>query len=251
MSVQGECASASANQRRHYRHKIRNLAYVTLGPDNGGILRDVSETGLAIQSVRPLAPDESVALRFELLRPKVRIEGSARVVWTDSTAQAGLQLVEISARCKRLLKQWLFTQIFEASQASSESLFTQPASQVSAPAVPEELVSAAVEAWRDGRPVRVPWWPFAMSSGRFSRLVDGLVVCSGVLLFCVIALGMTNTLPSWPVALLLGIVLTAMFSGAYWILFTIFMGATPGVIMAGCISGENADSEEDDRPRFR
>jgi hypothetical protein len=249
VSIESGCAAA--NQRHSYRHRIRNLAYVTLGPDNGGILRDVSETGIAIQSVRPLNLNELVPVRFELLRPRTRVEAAGRVVWTDHIGQAGLQFSEISARSRRLLKEWLFTQVLQAGQASSESIFSQMETQLAPPQVPEELVSEAVQSLQNDRVMNIPWWPFAMTSGRFARLVDGLVVASAVLLFCVVSLALIHVFPTWPIALLLGIVLTGMFAGTYWILFTYSMGSTPGVIMAGYLCLDHGDIEDDDRDRFR
>src|SRR5271167_4693540 len=102
------------NQRRPYRQKIRTLTHVNLDTANGAILRDLSEFGIAIQTVTPLAPNQQVHLRFELPAPRVRIEAAGRIAWTDSWGQAGVQFLNLQQRSERLLKQWIFTQILSS-----------------------------------------------------------------------------------------------------------------------------------------
>ena len=41
-------------KRCRYRRPLHTLAYVTLGPENGGILRDVSDQGASLHTVLPL-----------------------------------------------------------------------------------------------------------------------------------------------------------------------------------------------------
>ena len=71
-------ASVPRNLRRPYRQKIRTLAHVNLDAANGAILRDLSEFGIAMQTVTPLTPEQQVQVCFDLPSPRVRIEaGSA------------------------------------------------------------------------------------------------------------------------------------------------------------------------------
>ena len=243
-------ASRRPNQRRHFRYKIRNLAYVTLGPDNGGILRDVSEAGVSIQSLRPLSPEECVPIRFELLRPRARVEASGRVVWADSTNQAGLELLDVSQRCRRSLKEWLFTRVLKSGDAA-EPIFAQAHDDVAGAMVPPEVVTEVAESLLNESVMHVPWWPVPLKARRLAKLIDTLAVTSGVLLFSVVALAITHTFPAWPLALLLAAVIAGMFSGVYWIVFMVSMGNTAGGILATHLSSEVGDLEEEDQPRFR
>ena len=250
-AVPVEAARASpANQRRHFRYKIRNLAYVTLGPDNGGILRDVSETGVSIQSVRPLTPEECVPVRFELLRPRARVEGSGRVVWTDSTNQAGLELLELSQRSRRSLKEWLFTQVLQSGNATGP-IFVQGQADFADAMLPAEVVSGAAESLLNQTVMNLPWWPVPITAARLAKLIDSLAVASAVLLFSVVVLAITHMAPAWPLALLLAVVIAAMFSGVYWIVFMVCMGNTAGAILATHLSSQSRELEEEDQPRFR
>ncbi|HEV2714031.1 MAG TPA: PilZ domain-containing protein, partial [Terriglobales bacterium] len=63
-------AVAPRRKRRHHRHQVSSLAYVNVNQGNGGIIRDLAETGIAIQAVAPLQADQQVQLRFELVSPR-------------------------------------------------------------------------------------------------------------------------------------------------------------------------------------
>src|SRR6266852_6189718 len=104
-------AIAPRQQHRHYRQKIQNLAYVNLDHANGGIIRNLSEAGIAIQAVAPLRVNQPVYLRFELLSPRLRVETAGRVAWADSTGQAGVEFLAVPQRSQRLLKDWLLTHL--------------------------------------------------------------------------------------------------------------------------------------------
>ena len=63
-------------RRGHYRHQIQSLAYVNLDQTNGGVIRNLGDTGLAIQAVAPLYVNQQVFLRFDLANPRARIEAN-------------------------------------------------------------------------------------------------------------------------------------------------------------------------------
>ena len=73
-------------RRCRYRRPFHNLAYVKLGADNGGILRDISDHGAALQAVAPLEAGQVVQLHFDLLGPhpgaprrRMDVEGLGRL----------------------------------------------------------------------------------------------------------------------------------------------------------------------------
>jgi hypothetical protein len=258
------------NPRRPYRQKIRTLAHVHLDATNGAILRDLSEFGIAMQTVAPLAPDQEVHLRFELPAPRVRIEAAGRIAWTDSWGQAGVQFLNLPQRSERLLKEWIFTQILSSAylfspresvavegnhaEGATELLFSaspRPAIQLepqpaSTPALPGPEVRP--------RRLRLLWCPVPISLSALSKLVDGLILLCAVLLFAVMSMVMTNILPSWPVILALAIGVTAIFVALYWFLFVFWIGTTPGEHLArlACFeSGTGMYGEEEGQARFR
>jgi PilZ domain len=251
-------------RRRPYRLKLQTLAYVNLDHANGGIIRNLTPSGMAVQAVSPLRADQPVHVRFELVFPRLRVEASGRVAWADSMGQAGIEFLNLSRRSARLLKDWLFTQLLaSAHQASrSDSMFRRDISEgapgllfstVPRPAIPlrpnEIKLQSAVFA-EEQELLQIPWCPFPIASPVFSRSVDGLILASAVLLFSLVSLAMTQLLPAWPIAFALVLGATALFSAAYWMLFTFWMGTTPGAHLAK-LAGTQSQTKEEERPRFR
>jgi hypothetical protein len=256
--------------RRPYRQKIRTLSHISLDAVHGAILRDLNEFGIALQTVTPLAPDQEVSLRFELPAPRVRVEATGRVAWTDSWGQAGVQFLNLPSRSQRLLKEWIFTQILSAAylfapcesvpvegnraEGATELLFSaspRPAIQLEPQAVRLPMAPAP-----DARPrrVRLLWCPVPISLAALSKLVDGLVVLCSVLLFAVLSMAMTSILPTWPVTLGLTVGVTAIFVTLYWLLFAFWFGSTPGEHLARLACSEwrrPAHNGQEDEPRFR
>jgi PilZ domain len=251
-------------RRRHYRHQVQSLAYVNLDQGNGGIIRNLGDSGMAIQAVTPLLINQQVFLRFELANPRVRVEATGRVAWVDPMGQAGMEFLTLSPRSGRLLKEWIFIQLMalaqhsagdstllygKSSEAGAELLFSSRAR----PAIRLGPGTAAARLSASDRAVHLPWLPFAISAPALSLLVDGLIVLSAVLLFALICMGMAGVVPPWPLALAMGLGAAAVFVAMYRFLFLFWMGGTPGSWLAG-ITGDESHGNEipaDDRPRFR
>jgi len=264
-----EPVPAGRNSRRPYRQKIRTLAHVNLDAANGAILRDLSEFGIAMQTLTPLAPDQQVNLRFELPAPRVRIEAAGRIAWTDSWGQAGVQFVNLPEPAQRLLKEWVFIQILSAAylfapcesvavegnraEGATELLFSaspRPAIPIAPPLSPVVL---PVPETRPRR-LRLLWCPVPISLNTLSRMVDGLILACSVLLFAVMSMAITDVLPTWWVTLPLALAVTAVFVAVYWFLFVYWFRSTPGEHLArmACFeSGKGSYGEEEYQARFR
>jgi hypothetical protein len=52
-SFHSEQSPRSPERRRFIRQRVRSLAYVDVVPNNGGIILNLSEHGLALQAVNP------------------------------------------------------------------------------------------------------------------------------------------------------------------------------------------------------
>jgi hypothetical protein len=261
-----ELAGVPRNSRRPYRQKIRTLAHVNLDAANGAILRDLSEFGIAMQTVTPLTPDQQVQLRFDLPSPRVRIEAAGRIAWTDSWGQAGVQFVDLPERSQRLLKEWVFIQILSAAHlfgpcesAAVEGNHAEGATELlfsasPRPAIPLEppVANPVLLPHPEPRHVRLHWCPIPISLNALSKMLDGLILLCAVLLFAVMAMVMTDVLPTWLITLPLAIAVTAVFVGLYWFLFVFWFSSTPGEHLARMACFESGMyGEEEDHPRFR
>lgn len=112
--------SFQAPDRRHYaRQTPDSLSYVHLDENNGGILINLSESGLAVQAAMSVMEDELPRLRLQMPRSKTWLETSARVVWTgDSRRALGLEFVKPSAEFCKHVREWLET---DAGDTSAET----------------------------------------------------------------------------------------------------------------------------------
>jgi hypothetical protein len=244
---------------------------------NGGIIRNLSESGIAIQAVGRLHANQTVHLRFDLHKPKVRVDATGEVTWANEFGQAGLRFATLPQRTQRLLKDWLLTDLLAGASelAPSRTPIFAPSSEEddavsglilspvpvpairlvpSEPATPtEEQPQTAVESAAWEMPLRVSWWPTDITPRTLARMVDSLIVIAAVLLFSIVLVETTGTFPSWIVALALGIGVTGVFGFLYRYLFTTFARATPGRRLAQLAAEDMHWSREleTDAPRFR
>jgi hypothetical protein len=100
--------------RAHYRHELRTLTYVTLDDANGGIIRNLNHEGVAVQAVAALRPQQRVRLRFELRFPRLRVEAGGQVSWASSSGQCGIRFVDLPARTRRQIDEWIFSNLLDA-----------------------------------------------------------------------------------------------------------------------------------------
>src|SRR5262249_47439268 len=232
--------SGPNHSRRHYRQRIYSLAYVNVNQGNGGIVRDLSESGLAVQTVAALRQGEEVSLQFEVFGPRVKMEATGRVAWSTPTGQAGIEFTSMPSRLKRSLKEWIFIQILTTAHNTAwDSMFREAgtfsgassgrqmeAIELATTAVPSSLDegsyrSTRFSTWRISSPQLQAW------------AIDGLVILSGVLLFWVIALSITKVSPGWRSAALIMVASGAVFAGVYRAVFALAAGQTPGNYFAG------------------
>lgn len=245
-------ASPAQFSARPYRHKMRSLAYVNLGSSNG-ILRDLGQSGLAMQTAKPLPVGEELELRLDLANPRCRVDAVGRVVWTDSTAQAGVEFTSLTARSQRALSEWLLAQLLSDAvrvTGDGELLFSSAARP--AIRIEPETLASLLPASEDNSG-RLHMLGFDVSPLRFARIVDGLVVLCSVLLFSLISLFLIDILPGWPfvTAFLLGV--SVIFAGLYWFVFALWFGATPGsrLAMLAASAAESGDLQPAQSARFR
>lgn len=239
--------STHPRRRRQPRFPLRSLAYVRLENHNGGIIRDLTESGIALQAVSPLQPGDEVALHFDLFSPRVRIESRARVAWADESGQAGVCFTDLSPRVRRAVRDWMLIQILTAAAVSGrDSIFAPLDTQL-------VLSPAAISAIPlPARPVlgEVHWGLLDVSANTFSILVDTVVLICAVLLFSVTAIAAMGGLPPLPIAATLLMASAAIFVAVYHLIFSDFLcGPTPGKRLADVAA--SADRGEISVTRFR
>jgi TonB family protein len=100
---------SSKNNRRFYsRREVRSLAYIDLGQDNGGIVLNLSEGGLAIHSAIMLTDRRLPHIRLQLPQSANWVEARGEIAWTSETRrQAGIQLIGLGDEARRQIREWV------------------------------------------------------------------------------------------------------------------------------------------------
>jgi TonB family protein len=107
-SFHSEESPRSHERRRFIRQRVRSLAYFDVGPDNGGMVLNLSENGIALQAANPFIGQTRVSLRIQLPTSGKRIETSAEITWlSESKKEAGLRFLELSDGVRVELADWI------------------------------------------------------------------------------------------------------------------------------------------------
>ena len=262
-------SSPARSARAHHRQDLRALTYVVLDECNGGIIRNLSDRGAAIQAVAALRLDQIVRLRFELRYPRLRIDTRGEVKWANSSGQCGVRFLDVSPRMARQINEWIFGNLLESipqHAGRSGSIFA-PVVEIAEPVVKEDglLVSSSSRKVISLPQLRVArrselaagpatnpldasfeldWLSQPLSGRSLAWIVDSLIVVAALLLFSLVFLSVTQEWPKWPknVEAVIGAV---MFVAAfYWGFFQYFAGASMGTHLARLAALDNKEDEE-------
>ena len=281
-------AFAARKARVHYRHGLRTLTYVTLDQANGGVVRNLSDQGVAIQAVVPPQPQQTVRLRFELRNPNVHVDAHGEVTWVTSSGQCGVRFVDLSPRARRQINQWIFGSLLDfmpPDAGGTASILTlSPVSDglkesdgLIVSALPRPVIQLGSKAdatfERKLEQVRIPtaerpaifdpegirdasdqsqdWFSQPLSGRTVALLVDSLVVIAGLLLFSLVFLATARELPPWSVTIG-SLALAGVFvTTAYWTLLSLFGESSLGECVARLATRDLNDPTEGAGPRFR
>ena len=100
--------AVSGERRLRLRRRPLTLTYLTLGEDNGGIVTNISETGLGMTAARPLLENSSSRLSFQLSELGPAIETRAEIVWiTESKKAAGFRFEGLPTEVREQIRNWV------------------------------------------------------------------------------------------------------------------------------------------------
>lgn len=252
---------------RRVRHKINTLMYVTLDQGNGGIIRDLSEYGVAVQAVGALRIHQHIHLRFDLPNTRIRVDAIGYVAWANASGRAGIHFTQIGSRTRQLLKDWLLMNLLSTASYVSQAsgIFTAPKSGETGklvfsapPRSPIPLVAS--ESSQGKAKPKVPdasehedalsdlwlefsWWPVPIAARTLSSAVDALVLGISLLLFCSIFLAISHQIPPWPTSVTASGGVLLIFSFVYRFLFVTHGRGTPGFRLA-VLAAPNSEADE-------
>src|SRR5271157_2474164 len=107
--VSVEAIHPTRDRRLQMRITPASRAYVELGGTNGGMVLNISETGMAVAVADPLILGDYLSrICFHLPSSGQRIEISARIVWlAESKKSAGIRFIDLTADARNQISDWI------------------------------------------------------------------------------------------------------------------------------------------------
>jgi hypothetical protein len=216
-------------RRTSLRQPVHSLAYVNLSQGNGGVILDLSETGVSLQSVKPLSrTKDPVSMEFHLLETGSRVPVQGEVVWSDQSGKVGIHFVDISRFARRRIQEWMLYNALSARDAAQEVVH-QPRPQLTAAAfaAPDGATERAATPWELGIGQEIP---ASFDFPDFMRRISGMLafrpgpvtsVLTASLLFALPVLWISPTPTSGALLLLLGAVAPMSFWWLYRVAVTL------------------------------
>lgn len=112
---------ATRERRDSPRLKVDSLVYLTIAPDNGGILHDLSESGMCVSMANPLGAVDDCQFSL-VLQDHPPIQGVGHVAWLSESGKAvGLRFVHLPDDSRRHIRDWIQSNAAEAETVERAS----------------------------------------------------------------------------------------------------------------------------------
>ncbi len=97
-----------APDRRHsLRQRVNTPAFASFDGVTGGMILDLSEEGMAMQSASPLDAHSIVPMHISLGEPHAYLETTGYIAWADALGRAGVRFSELPDVARERLREWL------------------------------------------------------------------------------------------------------------------------------------------------
>ena len=98
-------------RRSCLRHKVNGPVFASFDGVTGGMILDLSEQGLSMQTSVPLETDRRaerrLQFRLDLPDPDLHLETTGYIAWADALGRAGVRFSELPAEARQRLDEWL------------------------------------------------------------------------------------------------------------------------------------------------
>jgi hypothetical protein len=95
------------DRRRWLRHKVQTPAFASFDGVTGGMILDLSEQGMSMQTAAPLDVQRPIQLHLNLPEPVGNLETTGYIAWADALGRAGVRFSELPEESRLRLQQWL------------------------------------------------------------------------------------------------------------------------------------------------
>jgi GAF domain/PilZ domain len=89
------------------RHKVHGPVFASFDGVTGGMILDLSEQGVSMQTIVPLEAERRLKLRLDLADSDACLETTGYVAWADALGRAGVRFSELPEEARQRLDEWL------------------------------------------------------------------------------------------------------------------------------------------------
>ncbi|HKW15985.1 MAG TPA: GAF domain-containing protein [Terriglobales bacterium] len=95
-------------ERRHsLRQKVNTPAFASFDGVTGGMILDLSESGMAMQTLAPIEEHSQIQMNISLGEPAAYLETTGYVAWADALGRAGVRFSDLPDGGRERLRNWL------------------------------------------------------------------------------------------------------------------------------------------------
>jgi GAF domain-containing protein len=95
------------DRRAYLRHKVHTPAFASFDGVTGGMILDLSDQGMSMQTESPVIPQRPVYVQFSLHDPELYVETTGYVAWADALGRAGVRFSDLPGEARQRLQEWL------------------------------------------------------------------------------------------------------------------------------------------------
>jgi putative methionine-R-sulfoxide reductase with GAF domain len=105
--AEGGAEAPPPERRRCMRHRVHAPAFASFDGVTGGMVLDLSEQGMSMQTAAPQKVTRPINLHLNLPDPVTNLETTGYIAWADAFGRAGVRFSELPEEPRRRLNQWL------------------------------------------------------------------------------------------------------------------------------------------------
>ena len=94
-------------RRSCLRYKVHGPVFASFDGVTGGMILDLSEQGVSMQTIVPLEAQRRVQMRLDLPDSEAQLETTGYIAWADALGRAGVRFSELPAEARQRLEEWL------------------------------------------------------------------------------------------------------------------------------------------------
>ena len=141
------------DRRRWLRQKVHGPAFASFDGVTGGMVLDLSEQGMSMQTAAPVEAFRYTRCHLNLQDPATHVETTGYIAWADALGRAGVRFSDLPEEARRRLRQWLTANATTPSRKAPKLSFDEPmwaALGVSSPANGRQPLAISLEAESGG-----------------------------------------------------------------------------------------------------